>query len=358
MHQQFNKANTDQNLLNCMYGFYVKYDRLAKLINSNFAGSNATTIDIYIDLYNISNRVFNYMKTPGVSPCQNQLFITAGIINMCAHYREFFRRYYKTHSRFWIIDGSDISLHTKLCSDFKHNTQMNESDMAIYIHNLEILETICPYLPDIQFAKSFGVDFNVQVAHIASVENSLNNNNPIMVISKDPFSYLIPTAINNAFVLVPKKNKDGDQSIMVHHNCIGDYFHTINPTTPSSKTCLNEYMSFVLACTRVPTRSLKNRSRLDSILAGCARAHNNGCIPGPCMPINIESVLRSAQLHIDDYETTMRWKSIDIDHMLRAFRLTPYSLLYKGIMNLYDNESVKRINETYFTYLPLDLEVL
>ena len=353
--QQFNKANTDQNLLNCMYGYYVKYDRLAQLINHHFAGSNASIIDIYIDMYNVAGRVFNYMKTPGVSPCNNQLFITAGIINMIAHYREFFRRYYKTQSRFWIVDGSDVSLHNKINPDFKHATQLTDSDKAIYLHNVEILSTLCPYLPDITMISSKGIDFDIQVAYIVEVEHqTLSNNNPILVISKDPFSYLIPTVIPDAYVLNPRKNKDGDQSFIVHHNCVGDYFHAINPSIPSTKTFLNEFMSFILACTRVPSRCIKNKCRLDSVLAGCSRVTNK-YIPAA---INFDTIYREAQIHIDNTECKMRWDSIDITHMLMAFKFTPAALLYKGIVNLYDNESVKRINETYFRDLPLDLEVL
>ena len=53
MQNRYNSANLDTLISNCIYGYYIRYDRLAQLINSEFYNSNATEVNIYIDIRDI-----------------------------------------------------------------------------------------------------------------------------------------------------------------------------------------------------------------------------------------------------------------------------------------------------------------
>ena len=60
MNSNYTSANLDELVSNVMYGYYVKYDTLTGLINTNYSGSNATTIDIYIDMQDILRHIDNF----------------------------------------------------------------------------------------------------------------------------------------------------------------------------------------------------------------------------------------------------------------------------------------------------------
>ena len=57
-----NHADTDTLLQGVIYGYCVKYNRLIELINANFAGSSATTIDIFVDIHDIYKHTISFMK--------------------------------------------------------------------------------------------------------------------------------------------------------------------------------------------------------------------------------------------------------------------------------------------------------
>ena len=96
----------DNILLNVIYGYYVKYDRLESLINHAYANSGATELNIFINMTDIFTRIDRYLSDRN-SIISNPLVITSGLINMVAHYRNFFTTRYRCNTRFWLIESVD-----------------------------------------------------------------------------------------------------------------------------------------------------------------------------------------------------------------------------------------------------------
>lgn len=350
----FNSGNTDELLMNCIYGYYVKYEQLSKLININFAGSNATTLDIFIDYDDICSKVISKMNTPGSIPPINKLFITAGIVNMCGHYREFFRRYYKTYTRFWILHSEDIKYHSLQYKEFKRKDIT--SNKNIIDENINILSTLCLYLPDIQFISTSGFENAVIAANIIKNERSLGNGNPVLYITKDYYNYLLAAEIQNTFILRPKKTKDGDVSELISfESSYVAYVQSVFKSNPSiilPPTKLGAFM----ALTKVPSRGLKSLCRIGTAEKGLYRAITDGMVPVEYV-WDLESLFEETKLNIDIYQAIYRFKALDIIYNESAYTNTIHPN-YTGIVNLYDPNSVKQINDKYFRNIPLDLEVI
>lgn len=345
----------DLQLYGPIYGYYIKYNRMTTLINSYFGGSDATVIDIFVDVHDIYRHALAFRNTRSDLPMANRLYIASGIINLCAHYREFFRSRYNTWSRFWLIDVESVDKHQMIYKpyDFKNSIVDNENLIA---DNNSILELICPYIPDVQFIKSNGFDLGVNVLDIVTKELSIGNDNPRLIISKDSYIDMISDSILNTFSVTPAKKVGQDESWMVSiFNSYADY---IERTFKVKYDMGSGMISVLSALTKMPSRKIPSLKRADVVLKKLqALAIEENFQQHPHV-WDIKQFIKEIGLDVDPYEAELRYRAIDIPIMYEAFKLDPASKLYNGMVNLYAPEDLKKINEKYFQAIPLDLEVL
>ena len=69
---------------------YIKYERLKQLIDYTYAGSSATKINIFIDLYPILRSVYSDTYQVNYHGFMDMVPL---LINLCVHYRYFFSRF-------------------------------------------------------------------------------------------------------------------------------------------------------------------------------------------------------------------------------------------------------------------------
>lgn len=356
MNNYYNTPNMGDLIMSKMYGYFVKYDRLAFLINATFRNSDADVLDIFIDC----NDIFNHIVVPDENSFINQknkLYISSGIINMCAHYRNFFKRYYSTHTRFWLLYSHQAIFHSQRFEQYKRKDVGVTRTLA---ENLVVLESLCPYLPDIMWCDtSDGFENTLTMKQILDFERSFNGlDNPAIMITKDPYNYMIPAEIPNTFILRPKKSKGEDLSyIASFDSCIPMYIADVYKKTPEPMQFISidpDKLSLLMAIGKVPSRNLKSICRLDTVLkvlSSCGFSHHI---------YDIETYLDQLQLppKINKFEVSCRYHALDILYNALAYNEISRKFNYTGMVDLYDPETVKRINETYFRDIPLDLEVL
>lgn len=359
----YNHADTDVILQGVIYGYCVKYTRLARLINANFVGSTATTIDIFVDVRDICSRVLSFMRMKQMQP-NNRFFIAGGIINLCAHYREFFRSRYNTSSRFWLIDAESVNNHTMIYKNYALSP-LNDDDICpnIIAENIMILNTITPYLPDITMINANGFDIGVNVLDIVSKEQVFGNDNPRIILSKDRSILQIADSIVNTFVLRPIKKASNDESVLYGlQMAIPEYvsreFNKGYPIMPiPAGLC-----SVLMALTRNSSRHIPSKLRIDTALRKLSLLAQPNQTLGAQTQYphvwDIKTLLTQLGVDSDPFEIELRYKAIDIPIMYEAFKVHPVNTIYTSIVNLYAPEEVKKINEQYFKGIPLDLEVL
>lgn len=351
----YNSANLDQLISNVIYGYYIKYDTLTRLIRENYQGSDATVIDIYIDIQDILRHVDNYLSKTQL-PIINPLVVTSGIINMVAHYRNFFYTRFRCNSRFWLIDSVDNVLSPKYFAEFK-TKHLSPNMNQIYRMNIQLLPIICNAIYDVQYEKTI-VDVVTKIISIRNIEEK----NPVILISKDPFTYQA-TAINGINILRPRKNQFGDVSEMITGDIsVYAYLQAISKNLTIQPIKIDpEQLSLVMALTRVPSRNLKTFFQINTAIDKLILCYSKGLTTK--YPWDQESMvnelLSATNKKKNPYELLYRLKACDVVfEQGYAYQEMAESKTYKGIVNIYDPNGIKEINNTHFKTCPLDLNVL
>ena len=347
-----------------IYGSYVKMDHMQKIVFETFANTSiaeATHLNIFIDLYSTLRPIFSEHYRVNI---ENYTDITAGIINMCAHYRKFFRGLGVGTTFYLIYSDNTCEFNRKFVASYNYDFLM-KSQIKMFREivdaNLDLLNTICPYLPDIHFVKSIN-NWESSVI-ISNIIETLNINSPNLIISRDLYPLQLCALYPWTSYLYPLKHKNGvDASIMVplneKYNFRKEFWNLyIKDKGNNIKTNLEPIsplnMPLVAAINGFKHRSLKTQYNI-SIAKKIILGINNGedtKINGFQL-INDEKAQDIINVHI--VESIL--KSMDVTYALPYYKQDPESK-YKFV-NLQDNGSLNMINSKYFQNNPLELQKL
>ena len=357
----YNHADLDSLILDCMYGYYVKYDTLIPLINQEFNNSRANKVYIYIDIQDILRHVDSYVKRNQL-PVNNILVITSGIINMVAHYRNFFATRYRCKTKFWLVDSIDNIISKSICPEF-FSSSVSPSMYNMYNSNIELLSSICLYIQDVQYEKT-EVDFVTKAIAINDIENrDTHLNNPAILITKDPFAY--QACIENIYVLRPKKNNTGDVSKLIKsYTAVTEYLLELSKDAKTSLPINIKQLSMVMALTRVPSRHLKTLYTINGAMDRLYNAYKNLATRDYIWDLdnflNIFFMSNKGKVNEQDIQRIKsRYLACEaVQYQYLQYQSLAESKTYNGMVNLYDPKSIQEINNKYFQSCPLDLNVL
>ena len=336
MMNQFNKISVSR-LINYNK---IKHNRLVDLINLQYCGSNANNINLYFDLSSLCKSLY----TSNIE-VYDSFELVSSIINLAGFYRQFFRRYYNVECKIYLLYSPNLPAECiSIYPDYnkKNFFRYNSNKIATsFIYKaLDVLSTLCPYLPDIQIYND-----HVEVGCMIEFLKTLQPNYiPNIVISRDPYIYQV--ADENTCVLVPSKSKDVngatiDTSILVNNiSSIYYYYYKNNTIIPIEAMDIPySYLPLLMALTRCPQRNLVS---INSINKGVNIIKN----------INIEDIKSDKQLEI-------RYYLCDLKQQLESYKMSPSRVIINAdIINLYNREEILNINNKYFANYPLEIESL
>lgn len=337
---------------------YVKYERLQALINNEFQNSNADNINLYIDAYSMIKSILK------LDPSQfiDRYSIASCIINACAHYRNFFWTRYRVTCKIWVVFsmmGESINESRRFYPEYGNAFTMNSIDPGMYDlinQNMEILKLLCGYIPDVQFIYSV---FEPGVVFGSIIKE--NSNIPNIIVSKDPWNLQVIACNKNTYMLRPIKKNGVDLSVLINRFNVIDYYTNIRKIEGcDTKNIDSSYLPFIIAATRFPERGMKSLHNLGSIIR-----YLNNAIEDPMVPMLdkqitpdaawlCETLMSHSICKLKTYEINLRLDAIGFNNCLYRYYISPYCDNIEMI-NLHDPDSVKRINETYFSKVPLDL---
>jgi len=344
-------------------GSFVKYNRLSQLIQYSFAGSDCSEINLFIDLNSILKPM--YSVDSWTYKYRNRYEIAATIINMCGHYREFFRAIGVATNIYLIYGLNCPSVNDSYVSGY--NSKFIESYIKkpdtteLISENLMILNLICQYLPKIYF-------FNIGNCEVSSMVDYLINNTNAkargfenIVISKDILMLqLIPE--HDIRIIRPTKTKDGDVSYIVDNSnlwpmFIQNYRKIKDPVVQIS----NSFISNVMCMTRVPERGLFAAMSIPNVF----KIINIGVNQGFLDPTKIYSqstmntVLSAMDIVFNPIEFEMRYRSINT-HYQSTYVIPIEKPEFKRLrlVDLEDIASLKEIIAKYFMDIPIDIDRL
>lgn len=344
-----------------LYGNYIKYDKMSSMVEENFKGSSANTVNIFIDVYSVIKDLYiceTFTK-------ENQLQMSSSLINLCAHMRYFFRNRYRVESKIFLVYSENVSEYNKKMwygyNSLHERTLKRNNETGTLINiNVEILDLLIPYLPDIYFLRT-DFESGVLMYDIMCHNESIGNNYPNIILTTDPYLFQMVGIVKDTCIFRAKKYRSEDLSFVVNsENLLSTMFHIRNVSEPDFIGEMNPGLcSLFMTLSRCPERSIKsffNLPKAFNIIYSGVSEHKilNG------YNSNTENIWNSLyKAEFDKYTYDMfdrRFRVIDILSQYLVYLNTNYGKV--KLMNLVDPDTVKNINNEYFKKFPLDLNRL
>ena len=348
------------NVEDILYGSFVKMNRMQELTINTFSNTSiagATELNIFVDLYSVLKPFFSEHYRTVIT---DNTAITSGIINLCSHYRAFFKRL-SVRTKFYLIYSSNCcDINEKFVAGYNSAFKVKyEIPMfnSLAMDNFELLDLLCPYLPDIHFIRRVrGYEVSVIIAHIIQM---LHDGNPNLVISKDLYPLQLTYMYPYTSYLFPIKGINGDTSIMLpiseKYNYKESFWNLISHIRKTKLDYIDKIspVNFVVwtALNRFPERSIDmvtNAVGASGIIHKLVGNEDIEVIPQQMyMDEKISQKIPVAKVEA-------RIKALDVKFMLPYYQSDPESKSIKFI-NLQDPQAVNMINAKFFANNPLDL---
>jgi hypothetical protein len=363
---EFDNSSYVINVDQIIYGSFVTMLRMADVTRETFSGTSiaaATEINIFIDLFSVLHQIFSKGYRTNIT---NNTIISSTLINMCAHYRRFFRQLGVKTNFYLIFSTNCHDINKKLVYGYNYIFEQ-KSQIKLFKKitdvNFKILSVLCPYLPDIHFIKS---EENYEVGVIiAALIEKINDGNPNLIISKDLYPLQLCTKYPYTSYLFPIKRFNTstrttiDQSIMVpltekqtHNiafwNLVAER-RKLNPNTLYGIDTRN--FTLLESLHHFAERGIKP---LAGNITACTKIIRN--LGGEDIEIMLSQLYEDTNLvntvPINLIES--RYKALDVSFVLPYYKLSPEFQSIK-LQNLDDNGTINMINSKYFTDNPINI---
>lgn len=351
-----------------LYGNYIRYDRMYEMTKYAFYGSDSSKVNIYIDLYSMLKSLYSRGLEARIDDFN---VIASCMINLAIHLRAYFETRHQTESTIYLVYGgarpsSAISYFHQYNSK---NILMEDSDSVMenmIKNNIDIMSILCPYLYNIYCIADYENEFSVIVSSL--IDSAATNPNdqivPSIIYSKDPMSYQLVAFKPMTFLYRPKKRSGEDCSWVVTKSTLYNAYRygelSINKEFDVDLDV--RMFSIYLAIAGVRSRSipaLKNANTTAKLLQDAVKSNTifNGYNINSifCTKPNPLEVLFSGT-KIDPLVVTSRLSAIDLLYQTSIYSSSKAKVdASLGIVNLYNPDEVRAINNKYFRKYPLDL---
>lgn len=329
--------------------YYIRYDRLYELITYYYQGSNAEEIELYIDISPLARQLLNGLNTE-----KDSLVITSSVINMCAHYRSFFKTRFGVHARIYIVMSSMITpLNTKFVLGYSNRpaTVYDNNTLDIFNKAVDLISLLCKYINDVYF---------IQTPHEAAVGiieciDAVASQNPTIILTKDIYDYQLVN-VPNTIILRPSKANNIDASYIIDGSNVIDAYIQKRKVKQIQHNVNSGLYSFVLSTTRLPERNVKALKSVPSVIKALNIAIDNKLIingyntdVGYLVKILNNDIDEKFRLDIDPSVVSCRFSAIDVFSQFNALIASKLMISNRELVNLYDPEALKEINDDYFS---------
>lgn len=347
-------------------GSFIRYEVLSNLINSSYAGSSCIEINLFIDLNSAIKQL--YSVDTWAYKYRNRYEITATVLNMCGHYREFFK-YLGVKTNIYIVYGLNCppineNMVKGYNSGFIQSFIKKKDVTELISDNLKILALITQYIPGVYFFDCGTNEVSAMVYHLISYFRKPGVEN--IVLSKDILMLqLVPEF--DVRVLRPAKSRDEsgntvDISFVVDRNNLWEKFCTRYRNINIPKKIIgSNFISNVLAMTRVPERKLYSRLSITKTFNILNAGLENRFINNETLytQSSINTVLDAFDIGCNKDELDLRYRSIGTQWQASyvLFGERP-DLKCPRSIDLEDPIAIKSIVTKYFNDIPIDLDRL
>ena len=341
---------------------FVKYERLSEIVPRAFEGYSDTHLNIYIDLCSTIRALYNHEYNTEIT---NYKSLTACIINMCIHYREYFGRYLGVSTTIYLVMGNVCStLSRKFVPDYNNKMYNRITSNSLITEliksNMELLNKMVPYLPNIYMIES---EFEPAATISALIERDTSSDSNL-IISRDVLNLQVVANYPKTALLHPSKSAGNDVSTIIGpidtpNDIIEFWDGYVMMTTKSNVTDITISplnVSMVMALTCIKNRGIHDRIAqirpATKYIHNCVGDSHVRCSIKTLFEVNKELAKRIAPAMLE-----ARHKALDAQFQKEIYKDTiQYKLI--NTVDLDDPAFIKRINDKLFFNDPIHLEKL
>ena len=351
-----------------LYGSFIRYDRMYEMTKYAFYGkTDSNSVNIFIDIYSILKSLYTRGSNIEI---KDSYAIASCLINLGIHTRAYFDTRHHVNSKVYLIYGG-ARPRESFVNYYKYNDKnmlMEDSNYGmknLIMDNLQVMKILCPYLFDIFCIVDIENEFSVITSSIIDdICKSEENKIPNIIYSKDSLSYQLVAFKPYTFLYRPKKRNNDDVSWVVTKTTLYDAYRYGELGIKKEIECPLDVKMFSIyqAISGVKSRgigSIKNANTTIGILVNAIS--QNVFLNG----YNAHSIFYSnpnpferifGDENIISKDITNRFAAIDLPYQTMVYKYSPvYRSVPNDLMNLYDPQEVRNINDKYFQNYPLDL---
>lgn len=358
-----NKISIEQLL----YSNFIKYDRMKDLTLEAFRNSNANHVNVYIDMYTMLLGIYEDNVLIEDYSC-----ITSSIVNLCAHIRQYYKSRHGVTTTIYIIysepGNSNQNIFYHGYNEVNRNkVASNKKKYDMVLANIELLSLLCPYLYDIFFIYKGNYEPSVIMLDIMCRNEANKNNAPNIVISKSIYAYQLPAVKENTVLFRPKKKSGEDMSwLITPRNIFGEYITRVKQCKPDNGYYVANFInsrlfSVILALTGVKDRNIKSIINIKQAINLIWKGIESNLILNDYnsdLAFLFNAINHDQKINMASVTFEHRFKAIDLIFQHSVYMESPASKDYSSIVNLFDDNAVREINDKYFRNNPLDLNSL
>lgn len=335
-----------------LYGRFIKYTRFGAIMNTEFPRA-PKEINIFIDMTQMMMPIFKFDNI------SDPLGLLATMINLPLHYRNFFNKAYIKSNIFLIYSTNDSVNNYRFIEsyDYKHKMLIESHPAAaeaVY-HNIEMMKTLCPYLPGI-YLKIGTVEPTVIAYDLIDKFSKANNGIPNIFITSSEYAYQLSSVIPDTVVIFKKTrreegNPNEDVSFSVNMDTVlGVYLSKAK----ASKISYNQYIDLppwigpLMTLTGLPCRDIKMLVNYSQALKILRYIKENHITIHPDSLYEAMQDVISNKMQIPREEMYKRYYAIDINYQLKLYREIPESLETSFLSDLNDMQGLYDIINLYF----------
>lgn len=303
--------------------------------------SKFNTMNIVIDLNSLIRRLFAPNNPVVITAPQHEVSLAASIINLVAHYREYFFRK-ELFTKFYLIYNYDVPKNSEeYYKNYGHSyyrkisgKSPTTSDIANYVtRNISLAQDVLRYVNDANIINMNEVDQCVIAKYL--LDNKAEDNHINMIMSTDDLWFQLLN-IPKTMVLYPKR----DDSMIFLKGGIGGIAKSL------ARFKLNENATSLYHCVKgIKTRGIPGMDDANEILKEISRVGYNR------ITLNIDMFLDSTNLGGDiKDEISKRFKAIDAFYQEAKISIIQADKIEKQLIDKYSYNKLREFNNTIFKH--------
>lgn len=334
-------AGYSVDIYDYLFKNYIKYDMINALSIRAFYRNyeNCMYLNVMIDMHSLLEGLY---RTDINFTYKNENCIAASMVNLCAHIRNYYRSYRQVECKFYLIWSKNRpEIVRQAIPEYNAHQIMAEDSNTIITElinkNIDILKLITKYIPGVYVVDGGNEESYVVETALMAESNAITQMlaAPRVIISKDPMNYV--TVVDNPSTVMfrPKKVNGEDRSYLVSKS----YIHQMYIMN-ELKNKYDEGIAYPRFITCLMYSGIKCRG-----------------VNGVCKYKEVANKMNTPLTAEDQQITLNNYIALDIENATRnLLQSTP--TLFENIVDLYDPEAVKELNNKEFITYPLDLNVL